>query len=61
LPTIGVALPLGQADVPLDLQAVMTTLFERYRYAELLNYSGPPPAPALPLDNARWAAEQVRR
>jgi len=61
LPTIGVALPLGQADVPLDLQAVMTTLFERYRYAELLNYAGPPPAPALPLDAARWAAEQVRR
>lgn len=61
LPTIGVALPPGQADVPLDLRAVMATLFERYRYAELLTYSGPPPAPTLSLHDAQWAAEQVRR
>ncbi|GAC1401608.1 MAG: hypothetical protein NVSMB65_19050 [Chloroflexota bacterium] len=61
LPTIAVALPPGQADVPLDLQAVITALFERYRYAELIDYSGPPPAPAFPLDDAQWVAAQVQR
>jgi hypothetical protein len=61
LPTIAVALPPGQDDVPLDLQALMDALFERYRYAELLDYSVPPPAPALALDDARWVAEQVQR
>lgn len=60
LPTIAVALPSGQADVPLNLQAVIDDLFERYRYAELLDYSGPPPAPGLPLDDMHWVAEQVR-
>lgn len=61
LPTIAVALPPGQADVPLDLQAAIELLFERFRYAELLDYNGPVPAPALPLDDAQWVAEQVRR
>lgn len=61
LPTIAVALPPGQADVPLNLQAAMEALFERYRYAELVDYSGPPPAPSLSLDDAQWAARQVQR
>lgn len=61
LPTIAVALPPGQADVPLNLQAVIEALFERYRYAELIDYSGPLPAPGLPLDEARWVATQVQR
>jgi hypothetical protein len=60
LPTIAVALPPGQADVPLNLQAVMDDLFERYRYAELLDYSSPPRAAGLPLDDMQWVAEQVR-
>jgi hypothetical protein len=61
LPTIAVALPAGQADVPLDLQAIVEALFERYRYAELIDYRRPPPAPALSLDDAQWVAAQVRR
>jgi hypothetical protein len=61
LPTIAVALPPGQADVPLDLQEAVGALFDRYRYAELIDYGSPPPAPALPLDDAQWAAAQVQR
>jgi hypothetical protein len=38
----------------------MGALFERYRYAELLDYTAPPPAPALALDDALWVAEQVQ-
>ncbi len=61
LPTIAVALPDGRTDVPLDLQAVMEALFERYRYAELIDYRRPSPAPGFPLDDAQWVAAQVRR
>ena len=61
LPTIAVPLPAGQPDVPLDLQAAIEALFERYRYAELLNYSGPPPAPGISLGDASWVAQLVRR
>jgi hypothetical protein len=65
LPTIAVPLtaaPLTN-DVPavaLDLQAVLTLVYARY-YAGRVDYSGPPPPPALAPDDARWAAEQVRR
>jgi hypothetical protein len=61
LPTIAVALPPGHDDVPLDLQAAIEALFERYRYAELIDYSGAPPAPAFPLDDVQWVAGQVQR
>ena len=60
LPTIAVALPPGQADVPLYLQAIIEALFERYRYAELIDYQRPPPAPAFSLDDAQWVAGQVQ-
>ncbi|HWE61777.1 MAG TPA: DUF4058 family protein, partial [Chloroflexota bacterium] len=60
LPTIAVALPAGQADVPLDLQAIIETLFERYRYAELIDFRRAPPAPAFSLDDAQWVAAQVQ-
>jgi hypothetical protein len=61
LPTIAVAVSPGQPDVPLDLQAIIEALFERYRYAELLDYRRPPPAPAFSLDDASWVAAQVQR
>lgn len=61
MPTIAVALPPGHADVPLDLQAGIEALFERYRYAELMDYRRPPPAPAFSLDDMQWVAGQVQR
>jgi hypothetical protein len=61
LPTIAVPLVAPHADVALDLQAAVDLLFERYRYAELLNYDAPPPAPALQWDDARWVGEHVAR
>jgi hypothetical protein len=61
LPTIAVAVSSGQPDVPLDLQTIIEALFERYRYAELLDYPRPAPAPAFSLDDAAWVAAQVQR
>lgn len=60
LPTIAVPLPPGQDDVPLDLQATIDLLFERYRYAELLDYRRAPPAPPFTQDDATWMAARVR-
>jgi hypothetical protein len=60
LPTIAVPVSPGQPDVPLDLQAIIGALFERYRYAELLDYRLPPPPPAFALDDAAWVAAQVQ-
>jgi hypothetical protein len=61
LPAIGVPLPSPEEEVGLDLQAVLDLLFERYRYAELLDYRSPPPPPSFALDDARWLAGCVER
>jgi hypothetical protein len=55
LPTIPVPLRLGDADVPLDLQAVLTTLYDVFRYGRELDYTRPPAVP-LQADDAAWAA-----
>ncbi len=61
LPTIAVPLVPPFDDVALDLQLALDELFARYRYAELLDYSVPPPPPPFELADAHWVAEQVRR
>jgi hypothetical protein len=61
LPTIAVPLSPGYDDVALDLQVALELLFERYRYAELLDYTtSPPPPPFVPAD-ARWIADRVQQ
>ena len=61
LPTIAVPLTADHGDVPLDLQAALDLLFDRYRYAELLDYGAPPPPPPFAPADARWIAERLRR
>jgi hypothetical protein len=61
LPTIGVPLRDDADDVPLDLQAMLDRVWTDGRYADLIDYAGPPPPPALDGADARWAADQVRR
>jgi hypothetical protein len=55
LPTIPVPLRTGDADVPLDLQAVLTTLYDVFRYGRELDYTKPPAVP-LPPEATAWAA-----
>jgi Protein of unknown function (DUF4058) len=60
LPTMGVPLR-DAADVPLDLQVILDRVWEDGRYADLVDYAGPPPPPALNAADASWAVDQVRR
>lgn len=60
LPTIGVPLRDDVDDVPLDLQAMLDQVWTDGRYADLIDYAGSPPPPALNAADAHWAAEQVR-
>jgi len=60
LPTIPVPLLAGDADVPLDLQQAQTSVYDLIGYDAILDYSSSP-AVALAPEDARWAAEVVRR
>lgn len=60
LPTIAVPLRPPVADVPLDLQDMLETVYRRGHYAEALNYQAPVPPPPLEPDDAHWVAEQLQ-
>jgi hypothetical protein len=60
LPTIAVPLTADFADVALDVQAALDLVYERNYYARRLDYTVPPPLPALPPADAAWAEKQVR-
>jgi hypothetical protein len=59
LPTIAVPLRPPWPDVPLDLQAALTTVYRRGHYADLLAYGGPVPPPPLDPADASWVAAQI--
>ncbi|MDB5388128.1 MAG: uncharacterized protein JWM11_3774 [Planctomycetaceae bacterium] len=59
LPTIPVPLIVGDADVPLDLQAAINTVYDLSGFDLVLDYSQPPP-PTLSADQAAWVATRVQ-
>jgi hypothetical protein len=60
LPTIAVPLRPPLADVPLELQAMLETVYRRGHYADALDYQAPVPPPPLTGDDAAWVEEQLR-
>jgi hypothetical protein len=61
LPCIPVPLKQREAEVPLDLQYVFNRAYDTGPYRRgAVDYSGPPPAPALSAEDAAWAAELTR-
>jgi hypothetical protein len=59
LPTIAVPLRPPLADVPLDLQEVVGTVYDRYRYDTGIDYADDPPSPPLRAADARWLRERI--
>jgi len=59
LPTVPVPLLTGDADVPLDLQAAVTAIYDAIGFDLLVDYARPPDVP-LAADDAAWAAMIVR-
>jgi hypothetical protein len=60
LPAIPVPLKKGDADVPLDLQAVFSTVYDRARYDLSVNYQWVL-EPPLSESDAAWAADLLKR
>ena len=59
-PTIPVPLKATDPDAPIDLQRLVTELYDRNRYAGRINYTVPPAPPLRPSD-AAWAAELLKK
>lgn len=58
LPRIRVPLAAGDADVPLDLQAVLEKTYTAGSYHLRLSYAAPPEPPLFPADEA-WVRERI--
>lgn len=61
LPVIAVPLVDSVPDAPLDLQAAVQTVFQRFRYDAVIDYDKAPPPPLLDAHDSAWAAERIRR
>lgn len=61
LPTLPVPLRAPDADVPLDMQAALTTIYDEANYALTLNYHEPPPNPPLSSEDTAWVAHCIRQ
>ncbi|MFO7903379.1 MAG: DUF4058 family protein [Planctomycetota bacterium] len=58
LPTLGVPLGADVADVPLELQSLVTQCYQNGRYGDI-DYGGDV-SPPLPPDDASWADRRLR-
>lgn len=59
LPVIGIPLKGSDPDVPLDLGALLTAVYDSGAYYTTIDYSKPPLPPLSPSD-ARWANKLLR-
>lgn len=60
LPTIPIPLLAPDPDIYLDVQAALDACFALVGYARLIDYTAPPPPPALAADDLAWLAARVR-
>ena len=58
-PVIGVPLRGDDADVPLDLGAVLKSVYDRAEYDRIVDYGGEP-EPPLKAADAKWAKGLLR-
>lgn len=60
LPTIPIPLRKPDPDAVFDLQRAVETIYDLSMYQESINYSEPPPPPALSDTDAQWLDEFLR-
>jgi hypothetical protein len=60
LPTVQIPLLAGDADVALDLQRALTSVYDAFHYARTIDYRRPPAVPLRPAELAAWAEEHLR-
>jgi hypothetical protein len=58
LPTVPVPLRDPDPDVPLDLSALLATVYERAAYELSIDYSAAPPPPQLSAEQEQWRKER---
>lgn len=58
LPTVPVPLLPGDADVELDFQTALASVYDLFSYDLAVNYTRPPDPPLRP-DQAAWALERL--
>jgi hypothetical protein len=61
LPVLPVPLLEPDPDAPLDLGAVVASVYERGAYDRKLDYREPPPPPPLTTEEAAWVDQLLRR
>lgn len=54
IPIIGVPLFAEDGELPLDIQALLNDIYDRGRYHLAIDYSSPPPPPALTPKEQEW-------
>ena len=59
LPVLPVPLRTPDADVPLDLQAALSVVYDESDYERTTDYSAPPPPPPLSEQEKDWLAMQL--
>jgi hypothetical protein len=60
LPVLPVPLLEPDPDVPLDLQAGLTAVYDQGAYASQIDYSQPVPPPILSPEQAAWVERLLR-
>lgn len=60
IPIVAVPLREGDADVPLDLTQAVQRIYASARYDLRIDYTQPPPPPALSPEDAAWLDEHLK-
>ena len=60
LPSVPVPLLAGDADVPLDLQLALTSVYDTFRYDRTIDYARPPEVPLRTPEEVAWVEERLR-